>query len=245
MDLGLVALLVVLLLLAFIVHQLWLELQKRPQRFHQAWSELARQTGLTFDPGSKASSIFRPGREPQVTGRYRGRFLTLTKDYEYIDTYSGGGVTAVFTRIWVSVANPAGLSLELRDKSILDRVFKKRAVATVEEGLHWPFVATGLPAAFVQRAQALILQRRDILVRRPAGVIKLTDHPFSWTPWRRPSIKMKGPDLVFRMSGVLAVVQTQIALIDLLCDLAELTEEMQRDLSVSTRTPADHTERGG
>ncbi len=223
--------LIVPVIAALFLRALWLDWVKRPNQLRQAWSELAERTGLTFDPGQRG--LFGIGWEPMVYGEYHGRRLAMAK---LVVPECSGDVClpAVYTQISLRVFSPRGFLLNLEEKHIFARLFRKKDVASGAEDFDKHFIAQGSPSEFVQKALRRIVLQKAILLQRPKGVIMLTDNSFSGTSWSRPSINLKGSNLVCRMSGVLTDVGVQIAFLDLLCDLAELAETMQNQVT----TPA-------
>ncbi len=224
--------LIVMLIAAVILRGLWLDSAKRPQQLRQAWSELAERTGLTFDPGQQG--LFGNGWGPMVYGEYHGRSLTIAKLIEDVGV-GDESLPAVYTQISLSVLNPADFSLTLEEKQLFTRLFRKEGVASGEEDFDHHFIAQGSPSEFVQRALRLLVLQKALLMQRPRGVILVTDNSFSGTFWSRPSIKLKGSQLVCRMSGVLTDVGVQIDFLDLFHDLAELVEMMQEQVVTPRR----------
>lgn len=229
--------LIVLLIAAVILRGLWLGMVKRPQQLRQAWSELAERTGLTFDPGQ--GGLFGNRWEPMVYGEYHGRSVNMAKLIENVGS-GDASVQAVYTQITLYVVNPADFSLTLEEKHLFTRLFRKKSVPSGEQDFDHRFIAKGSPSEFVQRALRLLALHKALLLQRPKGVILVTDNSFSGTLWRRPSIKLKGSELVCRTSGVLTEVGVQIEFLDLFHDLAELVEMKQEQVV----TPTAYSETG-
>lgn len=59
-----------------------------------------------------------------------------------------------------------------------------------------------------------------------------TAYPLSWTTWSPPSIMLEGSRLVCYQHGVVTDTSFQVALLDLLSDLAGLAEEMGSGVAV-------------
>ena len=198
----------------------------RYQSLQETWSELAWQSGLSFVPGVR--SIFGNYGTPSVCGEYRGRHISLSKVVKH--RYGGwsdlGAIPVVYTVISLPVANPANFWLYIGAIRSVPEKYGKVLVATGDKQFDRHFAVGGVPREFVQGAVGLMMPRRILLLRRPQGTIQLTDNPLRATTWRRPNIQLRGPELVCRRSGVLTRVDTEIAFLDLLCDLAELAEEM-------------------
>lgn len=87
----------------------------------QAWSNLAAQTGLTFE----GVGLFSQAR---VTGTYRGRNLVL-------ETFTTGGKNSKkCTRIIASVNNTASIRLRLTGEGILAKIGKKFGGQDIQTG---------------------------------------------------------------------------------------------------------------
>jgi hypothetical protein len=198
----------------------------RYQNLHETWSELARQMGMSFVPGVRSS--FGNHGAPSICGEYRGRHISLSKGGKHeVSSWSDLSVIpAVYTVISLSVANPANLWLFVAPTRPLSKKYGKILVTTGDNQFDHRYAVGGVPREFVQKAVELLMPRRILLLRGPQGTFQLTDNPAWVMNWRRPYIQIRGPELICRQSGVLTWVDTQIAFLDLLCDLAELAEEI-------------------
>lgn len=203
--------------------------RRRQDKLCRIWSELARDVGLSFNPGSR--SFFWNYNPPSLGGKYRGRFISIAKVVE-----SCGGeyaVSSVHTKISLLVINPANFLLTVRDKGLLAKVLRRKGVVSGDKHFDRQFTVEGSPREFVQRAVMLIVGQSGLMLNRPQQVIMLTEYPFQWRTWSRPSIEFKGSGLVCYQSGILADVKLQTAFLDLLCDLAELAEAMMRQVATT------------
>ena len=190
------------ILALFIIVPCWLAIlrSKETKRQVEAWSELARQTGMTYTPR------YLPG----VHGEYRGRYLSIALitsgdvDHEYM-IYQNASIQ-------VNVQNSACFALSIQGKRVLDYIEPASDFSSGSLDFDRHFHAIGVPHGYVQAA----LQR---IVRSEACLLK-------WIMRNFPSIELNGETLTFSQNGELTSVNDQLALLDLLCDLAELTEKM-------------------
>jgi hypothetical protein len=185
-----------------------------------AWTDLARQTGLVFTPGTVSRlGIHSP---PSLAGEYRGHRVAVSKIVQH-QAAGESTIPAVYTRISIQVDNPGNFSFSL-DPMLLGLFRRGRASATGDAEFDRRFRVKGHPPEFKRSATGLLVNRRDLLIRRPREVIMLTDSPLAWRSWGRPSIRLQGSDLSCFQSGVPTEVDHQIAVLNLLCDLAGQVE---------------------
>jgi hypothetical protein len=191
----------VLLVCALIVG-VWLGfrlIQRNIRKRNEIWSELARQTSLDFKPMGFLTS-------PSVSGEYRGRHLSLAR-ISVGDWESQG----LITQLNVRVNNHGRVSLTIRGRWILDRLLGRSDVSSGNDYFDRSFSVKGSPLPFVQEALQIIVRRESRL--------------FTLLISNRPSIWLKGPSLICSPAE-LAHVADLIALFDLLCDLADLAEQI-------------------
>jgi hypothetical protein len=152
MDIGpLVVLLVTLGLLVTGLAVSYFILKER----RRAWSELASQVGLGFEPGSYW------GQTMCVAGTFRGRPLTL-------DTFRvrTGKNSVLYTRISVKIENRPGLSLALSKEGLGSKIGKLLGSAEIQTGddeLDRSYVIKGQPEASVVRLLSNGYLRQKIL----------------------------------------------------------------------------------
>jgi hypothetical protein len=202
-----------LILALFVIVPCWLAILrgKETQRQVEAWPELAQRTGLTYTPATKPqkwwdSSVY----PPNVHGEYRGRYLSLdsiTMDRGRIDipVYQN-------TSISLNVENYAPCSLSIQAKNALDYIRKPIELPSGNLDFDRCFTVTGSPREYVLAAADRIIHSDPRL--------------FAWIMQKFPSIELKGENLVCDQNGELTNVDDQIALLNLLCDLAELAENL-------------------
>jgi hypothetical protein len=193
----------------FIIIPCWLALARRKETEKQvnAWPELALRTGLTYT--KKPQKWWDPAvNPPSISGDYRGRYLTM-----YLFNYGNPDRidTLIYqnTSILLDVQNCAQLSLFIVGKDagnthmILD-------IPSGNRDFDRCFSVTGSPREYVQGAVDLIVQSDP--------------HLFAWIMRYFPSIELKGERLICEQNGELTSIDDQVALLNLLCDLAELAE---------------------
>ena len=192
------------ILALFIIVPCWLAILRRKETKRQveAWSKLARQTGMTYTSGYL----------PSVHGEYRGRYLSIALitsgdvDHQYM-IYQNASIQ-------LNVQNSAGFTLSIQGKRVLDYIDPNPDVSSRSLDFDRHFHAMGMPHGYVQAAIERIVQSEACLLK--------------WIMRNFPSIELKGETLTFSQNGELTSVNDQLALLDLLCDLAELTEKMGR-----------------
>jgi hypothetical protein len=176
------------------------------------WSELARQTGLTFVPSKRSLLSY---IAPRLFGEYRGRYVSISLEME------GGGEyesPTTFTKIAPQVINQAHVSLETKEKWWLTRRAGKRDILSGNHEFDRRFRVSGTPPDFAQRAIHLpALQNILLLDESQDKIMK--------TVYSRPTIKLKDWDLICLVHGVLTHVEVQTAMLNMLCDLADLAEQ--------------------
>lgn len=200
----------------------------REKELEIIWSELARQTGLTYIPGKRSfpSHIF-----PHLYGEYRGRYVSMSLEIEGSrDEYD---ISRVFTKIALQVINPAHLSLEISEKWLLTRRIWKKEILSGNSEFDQRFRVTGKPPEFVQRAINMPDLQNILLLDESQSKIMKAAYALSWASSSRPTITLKGWDLVCLVHGVLTLVDVQIAMLNMLCDLADLAEQTGSDSAVS------------
>lgn len=204
------------LLALFLIVPCWLALSRRKeiQKQVDCWPELAQRTGLTFDP-----NIFNIPKGlyhyPGLRGEYRDHSLTvkLFGDSERNDPPN--------TFITIELQNRASFSLSIQAMRVLDYVNKTTEFPSANQDFYSRFSVIGLPREYVQGVVDLIA--------------KCDPHLLAWIMRSFPSIELKSQNLVCSQNGELTNVDDQRALLNLLCDLAELAEKMGSD-------NADHDE---
>lgn len=197
----------------------------KQKRLVEIWSEFAQQTGLKIDRGT----IYFLGNSipPSVSGVYRGRRVSVSKYVQYEASYEGS-IPVVFTCTSIDVKNPGAAYLAITPKSLMGRLFKTEGISSGDQQLDKRFKFDGHPADFLRKALRLFVQH-SMSFEHPKGVILRTDSPLTITNWARPSIYLQGLALTCFQSGVLTDVQGQVQILNLLCDLAELVEETDRE----------------
>jgi hypothetical protein len=194
------------------------------------WSELARQTGLTYVPSKQSFLSF---ISPRLFGNYRGRYVSMTLEVE-----GGSGeydVPTVFTKTTLQVINHAHLSLDIRDRRSLLRRAGKNDIRSGNDELDRRFQARGTPSEFVQRTIDLPDLQNILLSDESQSRIMKTAYALSWVSYSRPTIALKDWDLVCRVQGVRTAVYAHTAMLNMLCDLAELAEQAVSDSADSAR----------
>ncbi len=193
---------------------------RRRETLGQVWWQLAAHAGLIFH--GLELDLWGSSRSPAVSGAYRGRQVRVSRIVQQIDA-SEGSVPAVYTRMSLEVNNAAGCRLSLGSASFLERIFGRDRTRSGDKEFDHRFRVSGDPATFAQKAVEVLASHVDLFAR-PAGVIQRTDCAWSWVSWSPPSIQLKGPELTCTQSGVPTYIPHQVALLNLLCDLAELAE---------------------
>ena len=199
------------ILTLFVIVPCWLALLRRQdvRRQVNAWPELARRTGLTFDPNIFNIPL-RNYRLPGLRGEYRNRSLTV-KLITSGDLDSDNPIILQNTSISLNVENSAGLSLSIQAKGFRDYICKVKQVPSGNLGFDRRFSATGSPREYVQAVVDRIVQSDP--------------HLLAWMMRSSPSMELKGDHLTCSQNGELTNVDDQIAFLDLLCNIAELAEK--------------------
>ena len=166
--------------------------------------EVQKQINAWPELALRTGMTYTPGYS--VHGEYRGRCLSLIFDRELI------GST---TRISLDVLNSFRCSLFIQAKSVLDYIRKNAEVSSGNQEFDRHFSVTGSPRQYAQGAVNLIVHSDS--------------HLLAWIMQKSPSVELKGEHLGCDQNGELTNVDDQLALLNLLCDLAELAEEMESD----------------
>jgi hypothetical protein len=176
----------------------------------QVLSELAKQTGLTYIPAS-GSVFLRTYSSPSVEGNYRGRQIFLRQSL--IDSDHPEVPLKTHTTIWVD--NEAHFRLAIKKMGVFERVSETRDFSSGNEYFDRHFRVKGEPREFVQRAIWFVGSAES--------------HILAWMKQSDASIELHGSDLVVWQNIVPADLSVQNNFLNLLCDLAELTEDMCDD----------------
>ena len=192
-----------------------------------AWSELAEKTGLEF---KQDHSLF--FEDLSLKGQYRGRRVCMSKVIRQ-RSYGEGSIFRVFTRMSLEVNNTGGCNLNVRSKPFLNKVFRFGGKASGNGDFDKRFQFDGKPGKFLWKARQLIVQHL-VLLRKPDGVIMLTDTMVLATNWRLPTIQLQGSQLICLQSGVPIHIPSQVEILNLLCDLADLAEGMRSESANET-----------
>lgn len=222
---------VLVALLIFGVWAWFTETQEREQQqgVDKIWSELARQTGLTYIPSKK--SFLRIYIPPSIQGEYRGHYVSLALVYE-----GGGGeydAPRVFTKISLLVRNRAHFSLEIKERWFLARRVGRHDVTSGNGEFDRRFRVRGTPQEFAHRAIRLTDLQSMLMLDESQNKIMKMAYVFSWASSSRPTIKLNESDLICLQHGVLTLVSAQTAMLNMLCELAELVEKMETELTSS------------
>ena len=190
-------------------------------KLEKIWSELARETGLAYIPGKGS---FLSTSYPKVQGEYRGVSIFM----EYVVEGGGGeyDAPAGFTKSKLLVKNHGRFSLEINSNWILPRRFRKHDVFSGNHEFDRHFQVKGTPQEFVHRATHLAGLQELLLSDKSQSKILENPYPFSWSGYSRPSIKLDGLDLICTIRGVYKLMSIQTDMLNLLWDLAQLTEQM-------------------
>ena len=194
------------------------------RELEEIWSELAGQTGLTYVSGKRSFLSF---LSPRLSGEYRDRDVSITLEIE-----SGGGeydTPRVFTKITLQVINHAHLSLDIRERPPIFSRVGKNDIRSRNHEFDRHFRVRGTPPEFAQRAIELPDLQNLLLSDESQSRIKKMAYALSWASSSRPSIKLKDWDLICLVHGVLTLVDVQITMLNMLCDLAELAEQTASD----------------
>lgn len=193
---------------------------RRHNRLTGIWSELARLMRLEIKRG-RACLVGTP-EPPSLNGIYRNRQVSIVKLVQHEGDYEGT-IPVVFTRITFEVANAYNRHLDIRSRPFL--MFLSKGIPTGNKYIDKHFTCEGNPDNFIQKTAQWVGWHPSLL-QRPDGVIMLTDSLFSFTNWTSPSIHLENSELTYLQSGVVSNVPEQVNILNLLCDLAELIEEV-------------------
>ena len=119
------------------------------------------------------------------------------------------------TIISIDLQNRVSMSLSIQAKKALDYMFKITDCPSGNPDFDRGFSVIGSPHAYVQGAL-------DRVVRSEPRLL-------AWILRSFPTIELKKDSVVCSQSRELTNVDDQISLLDLLCDLAELTEGMRSE----------------
>ena len=187
----------------------------------EMWSELANRTGLTYEPGYEDvdTTVWIPGPlgDPmKVWGDYRGRYIYMGRAaYSAGDDYP----SVVNTKIRLDVENRALFSLDIHQKGWLRRFIGSGKLSGWNEGLDQHLSVAGWSQEYLRRAKELIGSTNPSLK--------------TWMIDYHPPIRLAQSHLTCEL-GKLTDIDIQSALLDLLCDLAELAEKMESEAGAST-----------
>lgn len=202
-----------LTLALFIIIPCWMALsrQRDVERQVQAWMELAQRSGLTFD-----SNIFNaPARvvhSPGVHGQYRNRPVSITLLGVYERDVPAYYLLPPHTSISIQLKNCARVSLCIQAKTFHEYMQGITEVHSGNLGFDGHFNVKSSPYEYVQSAI-------DLMLRNDTNLL-------SWILQHFPSIELREENLTCRQNGELTSVDDQLALLNLLCDLAELAEQI-------------------
>lgn len=187
-------------------------LASRAQRnWMKPFQELARVTGLkiSFRPDNRYLGYYYPSAQ----GEYRGRSLSMTIGGDYIHaSYSIVPGRVNYHEINLPVNNQAGFSLAIQPVPI--RLISGKSEGQRREDADLDIRATGSPVEYVESAKDLITRRYPRLPIRKRS--------------NRISIELHGDTLLSKQYDYKSLdVTNQSMLMNLLVDLANLTEEMQ------------------
>jgi hypothetical protein len=201
------------------------------RKLDQAWSRLASNTGLSFSPSREG---FFQDQGSNVFGNYRGHPVSLTQVYECSgdDVYASGDCI-LYTKIVLKIINAMNASLSVRKGGFLSK-----GIQGMLGGWYDPSGTPGLgnlyvqgaPSKFVENAIHVLMRHKRILLEPPAVANLVTDEPL-WK-WQQPWITLRGSDLVCQHFGMLKNIDDEIAFLDVMSELAELTEEMQEQAAI-------------
>lgn len=202
------------LLVLFLIIPPWLALSRRKELQKQvdAWPKLSQRTGLAYTPATMTqkwwdSSVY----PPSVRGEYRGRFLSMAQ----ISSNTDSSFPYQNATISLNVRNGAHFSLSIQAKKVLAYIHKTVEVRSGDTDFDRRFSAIGSPCEYV-------LGAADLIIRSDPRLL-------AWIMRSFPSIELKGENLFCSQNSELTNLDDQIALLNLLCDLAELAEKMGRD----------------
>ncbi len=195
----------------------------RHTRLIEIWSELSRQTGLDFERGH----VYWIGSPdpPRLSGIYRHRHVSIAKVVINIGDYEGT-IPAVFTQISLQIDNTQNRLLDIHPKPFLLALL--RDVDSGNRYFDKHFECGGYPDDFIHKT-ARWVSLRPALYERPDGVFMKTDSLLSATNWSPPTTHIEAGLLTYTQSGVVANIPEQLHILNSLCDLAELVEEVDEE----------------
>jgi hypothetical protein len=163
----------------------------------RAWEELARRTGLAFEPGGYFTT-------PTLTGSYRGHQITL-------DTFkrSSGRSSTTYTRIVVFVNNQESIYLALYEEGVFSKIgkfFGTEDVQVGDEEVDRRFIIKSRPETFAARVFTSINLRGQLLKARHVN------------------IEIDGREIYLEERGDLTDADYIQFLFDLLSELADFVE---------------------
>jgi hypothetical protein len=169
-----------------------LYLQQQAQK--RAWEEIASQFGLALNPGRFLLSY------PVVTGMLRGHKMVL-------DTFMRGARKhrSTYTRIVITVDNPADLRLALSGETIFSKVGKSLGIQDIQMGdeeIDHRFMIKGQPEEGVRRLLTSAAVRQRLLA----------------APW--VNLELEGKSIRYERQGVEKNSERLHSLIELLSELA-------------------------
>jgi hypothetical protein len=194
--------------------------RNREKEVETIWSALAQQSGLTYVPGKRSFLSYIP---PRLFGEYRGRQVSVSLEIE--GTSGEYDTPGVFTKIALQLINSAHVSFEIKEKWLLTRRVRKMDILSGNHEFDQHFRVSGTPPEFAQRAINLPELQNILLLDESESKMMKTAYALSWVSSSRPSIKLKGWDIVCLVQGVLRRVDGQLAMLNTLCDLADLAEQ--------------------
>lgn len=97
-------------------------------------------------------------------------------------------------------------------------MFTYKGISSEKQKFDRCFSIDGAPREYLQRAV-------DLICRSEPGLL-------AWMIHYRPSIELKGENIYCWQNGEFTDLNSQIALLNLLCDLADLAECMEREMSL-------------
>jgi hypothetical protein len=203
------------ILALFIIVPCWLALARRKelQKQVETWPELAQRTGVAFNP-NVFNSPFREYYRPGLRGEYRGHSLAVDL-FIYGDADRMDAFIYQNTSISLDVENRGLFSFSIHAERVRDDTHEMLGISSENPDFDRHYSITGSPREYVQGAVDLIGGSEPQLL--------------TWILRNSPFIELKGDHLVCDQNGELTNVDNQLALLNLLCDLAELAEEMGSD----------------
>lgn len=175
----------------------------------KACSELAKRTGLIYDPGKTSfqGGYTQYNPPPSISGKYRGREL----NWNLGQTYQTSTLSLV-------VKNQAHCSLTIQRKGIFHKWLGNNQVTSGSDDFDRRFKARGHPPSFIHRTLG-----RIVSVNSPQP---------TWITNAIFSINLKDTSLNCELD-VITDVDKQIELLDLLSELTDLVEQMGKQPAAS------------